>query len=327
MARLLPQVHVVEDRRAHLAVAAAGVLGAPEVGQLGPDLGAVGLPERRAGRDLRQEEQVQLASQLAVVALARLLQALHVRGQVVLGQERRAVHAREPGVVRVPAPVGAGHAGQLERLDPLGRRRVRAAAQVGEGTVGVQGDGVDALVPDEVLDQLDLVVLALGPKALQRLGHGDVLARELLVGFHVLSHLGLDALEIGVAELHVLGELEVVVEAVFDGWADRDLDPGVELHDRRGQHVGGVVAHEPERVLGQGALALGGHDLHRGPVGQGRGQVAQLAVHPDAQGHSRQTLADRGGHVGARGPVRDLERCAVWERDRHGCNLPRATRE
>ena len=52
----------------------------------------------------------------------------------------------------------------------------------------------DALVLDEILDQLDLVVLALGPEAVERVGDRDVLAHELLVGLDVLAHLRLDPL-------------------------------------------------------------------------------------------------------------------------------------
>src|SRR3954465_6057480 len=104
-------------RGAPLAVAAAGVLGAPQVAQLVPDHGARGLPERRPGRQLRQEEQVELAAQLAVVARACLLELLEVRVEVVLRQERGAVDAREHLAVRVAAPVRAGRGQQLERLD------------------------------------------------------------------------------------------------------------------------------------------------------------------------------------------------------------------
>ena len=179
--------------------------------------------------------------------------------------------------VGVAAPVGAGDAGELERLDPLGGGRVRAAAEVGERAVAVERDRLHALVAHQVLDQLDLVGLALGLEALERLGHGHVLALERLVGLDVLAHLLLDALEVGVGDLHALGELEVVVEAVLDRRADRDLHARVELHHRGGEHVRGVVADQPERVV----PALVRDDLDRARRRRAGAEVAQLAVHLD----------------------------------------------
>ena len=70
--------------------------------------------------------------------------------------------------VGVAAPVRAGEREQLERLDPAGVGRVRAAAEVGERPVRVERDGLHAVVADEVLDQLDLVGLVLGAEALER---------------------------------------------------------------------------------------------------------------------------------------------------------------
>ena len=162
-------------------------------------------------------------AELAVVARPRLLELLEVRVEIGLLEEGRPVDAREHLAVGVAAPVGAGDRLQLDRADALGARRVRAAAQVGERAVGVERDGLDAVVADEVLDQLDLVVLALGAEALERLGDGHVLALERLVGGDVLAHLRLDRLEVRVGQRDALGELEVVVEAVLDRRADRDL--------------------------------------------------------------------------------------------------------
>ena len=71
---------------------------------------------------------------------------------------------------------------------------MRAAAEVLEGAVAVERDGLDAFVRDQVLDQLDLVVLALAAEDLDRLGDRDVAARELLVGVDVGAHRLLDLL-------------------------------------------------------------------------------------------------------------------------------------
>ncbi len=141
-----------------------------------------------------------------------------------LGEERRAVDAREHRAVGVPAPVGAGDGLQLEGADRLRARGVRAAAEVGEGAVGVERDGLQrdrrpALAvagrggAHEIVDQLDLVVLALGDEALARLRDGHVHAHEALVRLHVGAHALLDRREVGLGDADPVGELEVVVEA------------------------------------------------------------------------------------------------------------------
>ncbi len=200
---------------------------------------------------------------------------------------------------------------ELERLDALGRGRVRALAQVGERAVRVERDRLDALVLDEVLDELDLVRLVLGAEALERLVDGDVLAHERLVGLDVLAHLLLDALEVRIADRHAVGELEVVVEAVLDRRADRDPHAGIELHHRGREHVRGVVADDVER------LVTGRRDDAELPLAQRRGEVADLPVLLDRQRGAGEPGADRGGGIGAGGAVVELERLAVGKGDLH----------
>src|SRR4029077_19167387 len=98
--------------------------------------------------------------------------------------------------VPASADVGAGDGAQLDRLDAAGRGAVRASAEILEGAVAVERDGLDAFVADEILDQLDLEVLALPAEDLDRLGHRHVAALELLVGGDVLEHRGLDLAQI-----------------------------------------------------------------------------------------------------------------------------------
>ena len=76
---------------------------------------------------------------------------------------------------------------------------MRAAAEVLEGAVAVERDGLDALVADQVLDQLDLVVLVLGAELLDRLGDRQLAALEGLVGVDVLGHRRLDPLQVVLA--------------------------------------------------------------------------------------------------------------------------------
>src|SRR3954454_10343060 len=106
-------------------------------------------------------EEVELLADAAVVACASLLEPLEVRVQILLRVERGAVDPGQLGVLLVAAPVRAGEAGQLERLDRLRVLQVRPAAEVGELALGVQRD-----VALRGADELDLVRLPLRTEAL-----------------------------------------------------------------------------------------------------------------------------------------------------------------
>ena len=142
----LPEARVVEQRRLDLHVPALLLHPPVERDDLVVEGRPAREPEGRARGHLGEREQPELAAQLAVVARAGLLEALEVRLEVLLGEECGAVDAREHLAVGVAAPVGAGHARELEGLDPLGAGAVRAAAEVGERAVAIQRDGLDALV-------------------------------------------------------------------------------------------------------------------------------------------------------------------------------------
>ena len=227
MARLLEEVDVEEDRRFHLAVAAAGVLAAPELREGVPDRETGRLPEGAPRGKLGEHEEVQLAPELAVVARAGLLEALLVGAQLLLGEEGRPVDPCEHLARGVPPPVGPRDRLQLDRLDRRRRGGVGPAAEVREGTVRVEGDRLQRLIrsgrADEVVDQLDLVVLALREEALARLRRSDVLAREGLRRLDVLTHALFDPREVPLGDRRPLGKVEVVVEALRDRRADRDL--------------------------------------------------------------------------------------------------------
>ena len=90
--------------------------------------------------------------------------------------------------------------------------------------------------------------------------------------------------EVRVGDGDALGELEVVVEAVLDRRADRDLHARIELHHRGGQHVRGVVADELERVVGERSVTIS----IGSPVRQRPGEVAHLAVDLDRERGARQ---------------------------------------
>ncbi len=91
---LVPELDVVEDRSFHLLVAAREVLGAPQLGELVEDRHAGRLPERAAGRELGEHEQLQLAPELAVIARLGELDLLEAGLQLLGGEVSGAV---DPG--------------------------------------------------------------------------------------------------------------------------------------------------------------------------------------------------------------------------------------
>ena len=117
-----------------------------------------------AGACVGEVEEVELRAEPAVVALLRLLEALEVQVEIGLRVEGRPVDPRQLRVLLVAAPVRAGEAGQLERLDRLRVLEVRAAAEVGEVALRVERDR-----PLGGVDELDLVRLVLLLEAPARL--------------------------------------------------------------------------------------------------------------------------------------------------------------
>ena len=227
MAGAVPELDVEDLRRGDLLVAALAQL----LADLGFDQvqqrGAVGEPERHARRLVAQHEEAELRAEAAVVARFRLLDPLQVLLEVGLGEEGGAVDPGQLLAVLVAAPVGAGDRVQLDRLDPAGRGRVRAAAEVLERAVAIERDRLDPFVADQVLDQLDLEALVLVAEDLDRLGDRDVAALEALVGGDVSAHRLLDLRQVIFGDPCIGRELEVVVEAGLDRRPDRHLGAGI----------------------------------------------------------------------------------------------------
>jgi hypothetical protein len=88
------------------------------------------MPEDDARRHFVDVEQVELATELSMIALLGLLEHVQVLLQLVLGRPRRAVDALQHLVLRVAAPVRASHLHQLEVPELARARHVRAAAQI-----------------------------------------------------------------------------------------------------------------------------------------------------------------------------------------------------
>ncbi|CAM5594121.1 hypothetical protein STENM223S_02733 [Streptomyces tendae] len=175
------------------------------------DDAALGVEDGEAGADLlRDGEQVQLAAELAVVALLGLGEELQVRLQLVLGGPGGAVDALEHRVLLAAAPVGGGVAHQLERRDVAGGGQVGTAAEVLPAQLA--GLGVQVVVDRQLAGaDLDVRAVVAGRGALEAdqlqlvrlVGQllagglvGDHAAGEPLPALLDLLHLLLDGLEV-----------------------------------------------------------------------------------------------------------------------------------
>ena len=145
------------------------------------------------------------------------------------------------------------------------------------------------------VDELDLVGLVLRHEALLGLVGRDLLALPGAALLQLAPDLGLDPLEILLANR--LGELEVVVEAVLDRRADRDLHARIEPAHGLGEQVRGRVPQHRERV--RIVLVARGQDLDRLAVARaaaaGPARRRSSARAPPARRASARSRARRRG--------------------------------
>ena len=213
--------------------------------------------------------QVERDAEPAVVALLRLGPALEVQVELLLGRPGRAVDALEHRPLLVAAPVRAGRAEQLERADLAGAGDVRAATQVDERALAVEGRrrhgrAVALGGRGEVVDDLDLErLVALDERGPRRL-RGLLAELERVVGGDALAHPRLDGGQVLRGQRS--RQQEVVVEAIVDDRTDAELRAREQVQDGLCQHVRGAVAHRPE-LAGRAVV----HELVRlAPLGRVR---------------------------------------------------------
>ena len=239
-----PQRPIQQLRRPDLDVA-RGIEAAPDIGlDRAIEDPAFWMPERRTRGLFLEMEQIERLAQPAVISALGLLQAMEVLVELLAGRPGGAVDALEHGVAAVAPPVGPGHLEQLEGADPPGGRAVRPAAQIEPAVLVVERD---RLPLGDVVEQLDLVVLALRLEPAPGVLAAHDLAAKRLVRRDDLGHAGLDPLQI--LGMERLVTREVVVEPVLDRRADGHLGARVQILDRLGHDVGAVVAQDRQRRL------------------------------------------------------------------------------
>ncbi len=197
------------------------------------------MPEHQPGTGfVLDRKEVEILADAAVIPAQRLFFAAFVLGQLFGGFPGGAVDPLQLGFGFIAAPVGTGHAFQLEGLgvELPGVLHVRAGAEVPPLlTQGVKGDWL--LQSFENLELVGLVLgldLCLGFAA----AHLHPFQRELPVDD--LDHRLFDRLQIGFRE--GIGIVEVVIETVFGPGADGDACLGKQLLHRHGHHMAHGVA-------------------------------------------------------------------------------------
>ncbi len=312
----LPQVHAHHVRRIDERIPATQVLVAHPVLHRLADDAALGMPENqpRPGQFL-DGEQVELLAQYAVVALLRLLDLLQVLVEVFLAEERGAVDALELRVLLVAQPVGAGDAGQLERLDLAGGRNVRPAAEVHELAGLVERDFFVGL--GELLDEVTLHEVTLALELLQPFRAGDELARVGLVALRDLLHLFFDSCQVLGGER--LLAMEVVEETALGRRTVSELGLW-EKFEHRGRHQ--VRRRVPVHLQRLGVAV--GQDAHFGVLLDGPRQIDELAIDLRHHGGIGQARRDGPRNLQRRSTARHLLHAAVGQFDvdhfgRGGC--------
>ena len=202
----------------------------------------------------------------------------------------RAIDALQHRVLRIAAPVGARDLRQLEGAELAGRWHVRSAAQVFPVALAVERD---LLARRDGGDDLGLVVLADRLEVRDRRIARQHAPVHRLIGLHELPHLRLEFLEVLGREGPLEGE--VVVEAVLDDRADRDLRLRVDRLHRLRQQVRGRMADDFE-AFG----ILRGDDAEPGIGIDHVRRIDQPAIDIAGKRRARQALADVGSDLGHR---------------------------
>ncbi len=251
MAADAPQLALGDVRREDEPVVAPHQLAAQVVFHLLANRAALRVEEDEALTELLlNREEVEVFAEPAVVAPLGLFALLDPCVQLFLRGEGRPVDALHLRAFGVAHPVRAGEREQLEGLEAVRVRDVRAEAEVYERrAVNV----VDAdLLAALVFNQLALQgLLALGEEA-QRLRLRDVLAAVGEIALGNLPHPLLDGGEVFVAEHARRDDVveEAVARVVEERGADAELRAGEEVEHGGGEEVRRRVTNNVEAVEG-----------------------------------------------------------------------------
>ena len=229
-------------------------------------------------------EKIHFFRDLAVVALFRFFQLQQIGVEFLLVAPSGPINPAEHGVAMIAAPIGAGHLHQLEGSADIARAaHMRAAAEIRPGTLLVDADDFGFR---QILDQFRLVAFTLVAEEANGFLTVPFFAHKSIIARNDFSHLRLDLGEI--IRREGLIAREIVIEAVFNRRADRDLRAGVKrLHGFR-QHMRAIMADHLQRFW-----VAPRDEAQLGVLFDGRGKVPQLAIHFHGKRRLGQARANR----------------------------------
>ena len=199
------------------------------------------MPKDEARSFFLQMEEIELLAQTAMVALFSFGKHREIGFLILLLCPGRAVDALQHFVLAVAAPVGTGHLHELEDLELARARHVRTAAQVREVTLAIERND---FARGNFADDFSLVVFADALKVINGFVARQRVALKRDVLLHEFLHARFDLFEIFGRKSAF--ELEVVVEAVFDGRSDRHLGRRIQLFNGLSHQVRSRVADQLE---------------------------------------------------------------------------------
>src|SRR5258708_18774240 len=194
---------------------------------------ALGMPENqpRAGFFLNAEE-IEFRAEFAVIAALGFLDAVEMRVQLFLREERHGVNALELGIAFLALPVSAGDVHELEHLDPIGGGNVRAAAKIDKFSGRVERDHrLGGFFFDKFALE-NLVGLFVEVESFG-LGNEFALVRQVLRGqlVRLFFDFGDGFLNASLVT-HKFGE-----KPGIDRWTDAELYVWIQLHHRSREQV------------------------------------------------------------------------------------------
>ena len=251
-----------------------------------PHTPALGMPEHQTRGVVVDMKEIELATQLAVIPLFRLLQHGEMLLQIFFAGPGRTVNPLQHLVAVVAAPVRTCHLHELEVLELAGAGYVRAAAQIFKRALAVQ---TDIFARRNAGNDFGLVVLADSLEVRDRLITRQHAPQHRFVLRCQLRHALFDGRQVFGRERPAIRK--VVEKPVLDHRADGDLGLGEKIFHRIRQQVGGRMADHFQSVC-----ILRCHDCQR-CIGRDRVTgIHHLAIHLARQRRFRQARANRSGH-------------------------------